>query len=64
MITRFYGSATPQPRPQIRAEVLEAYREEFRKIGPRHRNVDRWEHDLGWRIDPAVADAYLKLDYQ
>lgn len=48
----------------ISAETFAAFREEFRKIGPRHRNVDRWEHDLGWTIDPRVADDYLALDYQ
>lgn len=48
----------------VSAETIAAYREEFRKIGPRHRNVDRWEHDLGWKIDPKVADDYLALDYQ
>lgn len=51
-------------RIPISAETFAAFREEFRKIGPRHRNVDRWEHDLGWIIDPRVADDYLALDYQ
>tara|TARA_R110000822_G_C15212210_1_gene483449 strand:+ start:719 stop:940 length:222 start_codon:yes stop_codon:yes gene_type:complete len=51
-------------RIPISAETFAAFREEFRKIGPRHRNVDRWEHDLGWTIDPRVADDYLALDYQ
>ncbi len=51
-------------RIPIGANALAIFREEFRKIGPRHRNVDRWEHDLGWTIDPRVADDYLALDYQ
>jgi hypothetical protein len=42
----------------------EAWRAEFRSFGPRHRNIDRWENDLGWRIEPDVADAYLAPEVQ
>jgi len=44
--------------------AYEALRAEFRSLGPRHRNVDRWENDLGWRIDPDVVDAYLAPEVQ
>lgn len=54
----------PTIRIPITKEAVEAFREEFRAQGPRHRNVDRWEQDLGWRIDPDVVEAYLRLDYQ
>lgn len=54
-------------RPQwvpLSKTAWEADRSAFRSIGPRHRNVDRWENDLGWRIDPAVVDAYLAPEVQ
>lgn len=60
-------TANKYEKPQwvpVSDEALAAYRAEFRAIGPRHRNVDRWEQDLGWRIEPEVVDAYLALDYQ
>ena len=42
----------------------EALRAEFRSLGPRHHNIDRWENDLGWHIDPDVVDAYLAPEVQ
>lgn len=37
----------------------DAYWREFAKVGPRHKNVKRWVHDLGWNVSPAALDAYL-----
>ena len=48
----------------LNKDTWHALRVEFRSLGPRHRNVDRWENDLGWRIDPDVVDAYLAPEVQ
>lgn len=37
-------------------------RELFRALGPAHRQVDRWRHDLGWKVDEDVVDGFLKGD--
>lgn len=36
-----------------------AYRDAFRCLGPRHRLLDRWCHDLGWEIPHEVAAPFL-----
>lgn len=46
----------------VSAEWLAAFREEWRKLGPRHRLIDRWRFDLGWHIEPEVCRAFLEAD--
>ena len=48
----------------VSPDVLAIFREEWRKLGPRHRLVDRWRFDLGWRIRPEVVRAFLEADYR
>jgi hypothetical protein len=43
----------------ISPEAWEAYRSAFRSLGPRHRNVDRWRHDLKWGVPESVVANYL-----
>lgn len=37
----------------------EAYRSAFRALGPCHRAVDRWRHDLKWSVPESVVAAWL-----
>ncbi len=44
---------------QITPEAWEAYRGAFRALGPCHRLVDRWRHDLRWSVPDHVVSAWL-----
>ncbi|CAB4164939.1 hypothetical protein UFOVP833_3 [uncultured Caudovirales phage] len=48
-----------KPPLQITPEAWQAYRSVFRSLGPRHRNVDRWRHDLKWKVEEHVIADYL-----
>jgi hypothetical protein len=30
-----------------------------RTLGPRHRAADRWQHELGWNIEPGALAKWL-----
>ena len=38
----------------------EAMREAECKLGPRHRLVDRWRHELGWNVEPSAVATWLE----
>lgn len=44
---------------QITPEAWEAYRSAFRALGPRHRIIDRWRYDLGWKVEERVVANWL-----
>lgn len=44
---------------QITPEAWEAYRSAFRALGPRHRIIDRWRYDLGWKVEEHVVANWL-----
>lgn len=44
---------------QITPEAWEAYRSAFRSLGPCHRLVDRWRHDLKWNVPDYVVKDWL-----
>jgi hypothetical protein len=46
----------------VSAEVLAAFRAEWRKLGPAHQVVDHWRFDLGWNIEPEVVRWYLERE--
>lgn len=48
------NSALPVSR-----DAWEAFRSAFRSLGPRHRWVDRWRHDLRWIIPEQFVAAWL-----
>lgn len=48
------GDAVP-----VSPEAWALYRSTFRSIGPRHRLIDRWRHDLKWTIAESVAAPWL-----
>ncbi len=48
-----------KPALPISADAWAAYRSTFRSLGPRHRNVDHWRHDLKWNVPEPVIANYL-----
>ncbi len=44
---------------KVTPEVWEAYRAAYRALGPCHRLVDRWRHDLKWNVPDHVVAAWL-----
>ena len=43
----------------ISLDAWEAFRSVYRSLGPRHRNVDHWRHDLKWNVPEHVIANYL-----
>lgn len=43
----------------VSRDFWDAYWQAFAELGPRHRNVARWIHDLGWLIDMSDVRSYL-----
>lgn len=43
----------------VSRDALEAFWKTFAEKGPRHRNVARWVHVLGWKIAEGPMRAYL-----
>lgn len=44
---------------KITPETWQAYRSAFRALGPRHKAVDRWRHDLKWSVPESVVAGWL-----
>lgn len=44
---------------RVTPEAWEAYREAFRSLGPCHRLVDRWRHDLKWDVPESFVAKWL-----
>jgi hypothetical protein len=40
--------------------VYAAYRATFRELGPRHKALDRWKHELGWHVSLQFANSWLE----
>jgi hypothetical protein len=49
-----------QPKTiNVSREAYAAYRSAFRAIGPCHRLVDRWRHDLKWIVPEKFIEGWL-----